>query len=401
MGAETSLVEAEVVAREIGPAIDSALSEAAKVAASVVDDASRERAVSLGVLVREKVAKAEEWRECYYIPAYRAVKNLADFVDPKIKTGKGILKVLSSAISEYDIRKRREEQLEIERREAEARRKREEAERKIREAEEAEKRAREAEEAEKRRKQEAEEAERRRIQAEEDAKRRREEEARRLEQEERARKIKAEEDARLAHAQVADSVGAGEKKADAILETPTPISRVVASPQVSRDSESLGIESDLAKKAADEKAEAERIAAEESERRRIKAEEDARAAREAAATAAAAASAAEAAITSAGVLARRPDERERTVVRWRWDLAGGGTRDGDRRAFLALVAAVHAGRAPVEYLGFDQNHPEKFRPAAINDDVQRLKSQFSCDGLRVFMQEDKQFLIRKKEETWE
>lgn len=388
---EGKVVDAEFIAKEIGPVIDQALAEASRIAANIVDDASRDRAVDLGVLVREKVKQAEDWRETYYMPAYRVAKNLASWCDPRIKQGKAVLEILSSGISRFDIQKRREADLARERAEAEARRIQEEAERKQREAEEAERRAKEAAEAEARRKREAEEAEKRRIQAEAEAKARAEEEARRVEREERERKLKEEEEARLRHAQEAEHVGNGHK-VDSILEKPTAIAAVPASVTTARDQETLRIEQELAQKAAQERAESERKNAEEAAQRQAEEQAKAEQKRKEAEDAAVAAKAAQAAVAATAAIAKRPDERVRTTVSWKWAL------DGDPLvAFFKLAKAVVEGRAPVQYLGFDPSAPEKFRPTAINKDVQALKTAFVCDGIKAYPQEDKVFLANSND----
>ncbi len=385
---DATVVEADVMTREIGPAIDSALADAAKIAASIVDDDSRERAVSIGVLVKERMGQAEAWREKYYDPLYRAAEGIREFCDPKIKTGKAILKTLSAGVSEYDRKKQREADLARERAEAEARRIREEAERKIQEAKEAERKAKEAEEAEKRRKAEAAAAEERRIQAEKEAAEKAERERRVAEQAELDRKRKEEEDARIKHAEVAQEVGNGAAKVDTILESPTPISGVVASPQLDLDKETLRISQDLAAKVAAEKAEAERLASEEAARKQAEATEAARVAKEAAEKAIADAATANAAAEAAGVIAKRPDDRTRKTVTWKWQIR-------DEKAFRALLKAILENRAPIEYAGFDPLKPEKFRPACIGSDVTREKENFRCDGIETWPHEETHFKVER------
>jgi len=386
-------VTLEVIMRDIGPEIDNAMQEAARIAASVKDDESREKAIDVSARVQEKVRSLEGWREEYYVPLYRQAEKIRDLFDPRIKQGKAIVKTIMAAVSDYNVKRERDARIAREKAEAEARRIQEEADRKRREAEEAERKAKEAKEAEARRKKEAEEAEARRVQAEKEAKERQEREAREAAQRERERKMKEEEDARIRHAEEARDVG-NTQKVDTILDTPTPISPVMASPQVAPDRETLRIEQDLARKAADEKAENERKAQEDAEHKRKEAEDAAAKARAEADEAAAQAAAAAAAAAATSIV-KRPDPRTTSVTRWKWDLDSDGTIKGDRDAFLKLAGEVVAGRVPIEYLGFEAAHPEKFRPSAINEDVQRLKDGFACPGLKAYPQQDEQLRKRK------
>ena len=67
-----------------------------------------------------------------------------------------------------------------------------------------------------------------------------------------------------------------------------------------------------------------------------------------------------------------------------------GSEEGDMAAFLTLARAVvdgkilSDGRPAVEYLGFDPKNPTKFRPAAINADVQTSKEKFSAPGIKAY-----------------
>ena len=393
----------EMMVSEIGPAFDSALDTAGKIAASIKDDSSRDSAVGMAEQVKDKLdilshdPKPERddpggLRERYYIPAYRHAEDIRALFDGRIKQGKAILKTIMSGVSEYNVRKEREARLARERAEAEARRQQEEADRKRREAEAAARRAKDAAEAEERRKKEAAAAEARRIQAEAEAKERADRETREAAARETARKIKEEEDARLRHAQEAHDVG-NERKVETILDTQTPISPVLGSVQAQKDFETLKLESQQAEKATQEKVEAERKAQAEAEERRKVAEEEAadakRASDEAAASAAAAAASA-----AATAVVTRPDPRTTAVIRYKWELDSDGTVEGDTKAFLLLARAVVDARAPLEYL-FDPNHPEKFRPQAVNEDVQRLKGEFSCPGLKAYPQRDEQLRGRR------
>lgn len=385
------VVDLDVIRRDIGPAIDKALNEAHRIAAAVKDDTSRELAINAVERVQGHLDSLNRWRKDFYEPKYRDAEEARENFDPRIKSGKAIVKTIMASVSEYNVRKEREARIARERAEAEARRQVEEAERAKQAAIDAERRAKEAIEAEKRRKAEAEEAERRRVAAEAEAKIRAEREAREAAAAETTRKIKEEEDARLRHAQEAKDVG-NVGKVDAILEQPTPISPVLASPHVAPDLKTLALEQELAAKAAAEKAERERQEQEIADADLRKAKADAEAAKEAAAQAEAAAKMAQAAASMAVVT--RPDPRTTSVTRWKWDLDSDGTLAGDRAAFMALAKAVVEGRAPVEYLGFDLDHPDKFRPTAVNADVQRLKERFVCPGLKAYAQQDEQLKRR-------
>lgn len=385
-------VTLEAITRDIGPAIDSAVQDAARVAASIRDDETCARAVDVCAQVKAKVEQLEGWRKELYEPLYRHAEKIRDLFDPRTKEAKAVIKTIMASVSEYKIKKERDARIAREKAEAEARRQREEAERKRREADEAERLAREAAEAEARRKREAEEAEARRIKAEQEAKERKEREEREAAQRERECKQKEEEDARIEHAEEAQRVG-NTQKVDSILDTTTPISPVMASPQVAPDKRTLRIESDLAAKVAEEKAERERQAEAEAKRKKEEAEAQAKKAREEAEAAEAAAKAS-AQAAAASAIVTRPDPRTISVVRYKWDLDSDGTRKGDTDAFLRLARGVVEGRLPVEYLGFDPARPEKFRPTAINEDVQRLKGAFTCDGLKAYPQQDEQLRRR-------
>jgi len=393
----------EVMINDIGPAFDSALKTAAKIAASIVDDASKDSAIGMAEQVKAKLdtlthePDEEEGdpgglRERYYVPAYRHAEDIRALFDGRIKEGRAIVKTIMAGVSEFNVKKEREARIARERAEAEARRIQEEADRKRREAEEAARKAKAAAEAEAKLKKDAEEAEARRVQAEKEAKERADREAREAAAKETARKIKEEEDGRLAHAQEAQDVGSGHK-VGTILETQTPISPVLAGVQAQKDSETLRLESEQAEKATREKAELDRRASEEAEAKRKEAEDAADRAK-ADADAADAAAATAAAAAAATAIVTRPDSRTTAVSRFKWDLDSDGTVAGDKKAFMFLAKAVVEERAPIEYL-FDPEHPEKFRPQAINEDVQRLREAFTCPGLKVYQQRDEQLRRRR------
>lgn len=387
------VVDMAAIKTTLGPSIDKALSLASKIAASVVDDASREIAVDAVEKVQESVEILERWRETEYEEKYyRPGEDVREQFDPRIKAGKAVKKLILSAVSEFNIKKERVARLAREAAEAEARRIQEAADKARREAEEAELRAKQAAEDEAKRKREAEEAERLRIQSEKEAKERREREAREAAAAETRRKQDEEEAARLKHAQSAEDLGNGETKVTAILDNATPISPVVGAPQTTSDLEALRIEKEIADKAAAEKAAIDKAAAEEAEKKRIEAETDARIKREQADQAQAAAAAAVAAATTTITVTK--DKRTTSVKRWKWDLDSDGTEEGDKKAFLLIVRAVADNLLPVEFLGFNPKKATDFRPYIINDSVTELKEKFSCPGIKAYPQQDEQMARR-------
>lgn len=386
------VVDLEIIGRDIGPAIDKALSLAGKLAANVVDQTGMTVAVDAADKVKGYVATLKALRLNHYDPLYRKAEDARSHFDDRIKTGTAIIKTLLAAVSDFNVKAEREARLKREAAEAEARRIQEEADRKRREAEEAAARAKAAAEDEARRKKEAEEAEKRRLQAEKDAKDRQEREIREQAARETQRKLQEEETARLAHAQKAEDVG-NVDKVGTILDSQTPISPTMASPQVAKDSETLRKEQELAQKQADERAELERQAAAEAERKRKESEAEAARLKADADQAAVSAKIAAAAASQAVVVAK--DSRTSSVTTWKWDWDSDGTIQGDTRAFLALVRAVADGKAPVEFLGFDPQKATDFRPSAINDTVQRLKDSFFCPGVKAFPQQDTRLKARR------
>jgi hypothetical protein len=371
---------------EMGPAIDDALSKAAQIAASIVDENTRDIAIRMAEQVQSKLdilshpEKGDDpggLRERYYLPAYRHAEDLRVLLDPRIKQGKAINKTLLSGVSDFNMKKEREECIVKEAREAEARRIVEEAARLQREAEAAAARAKAAAEAEEQRKRDAEAAEQRRIQAEKEAKERQERDAREASAREIQRKLKEEEDHRLAHAQEAQDQGAGQK-VDGILSNPTPISPTLAIPRQAPDQATLQIEQEQARKVAQEKADKESSEAAEAKRKLDEAEAAAAKAQADADAAALAAATAQAAAASA--IVTRPDSRTTASIRYSWELASDGTWEGDIKSFAEFVNAIAAGRAPREYLtDFDQ-----FRAPAVGEDVTKLREKFVCPGLRAY-----------------
>lgn len=388
------VVDIEIIRSSIGPSIDKALHHAARIAASITDDASRELAIDAVEKVKDDcLVVLEKWREKYYVPKYRDAEDARAIFDTRIKEAKAVVKTIMGHVSDYNVRKKREADLARERAEAESRRLREELDRKQLELEAAERRAKEAVEAEKRRAKEAEEAEGRRVQAEKEAKERAERAAREAAAAETTRKLKEEEDARLKQAQLAHDVGNGAAKVDTILESATPISPVLGKAEQTKDLETLRLENEQATRVAEEKVLREQAAAAEAEKARLAAEAEAQAKREELqkATADATSAAAAAAATS---IATREDSRTVSVVRWKYDLDSDGTVDGDRAAVMTLLKAIVDGRAPIEAMGFDENHPEDFRPSWVTKQVSEKKDRFFCPGWKAYPQADEQLKRR-------
>ena len=386
--AEPREVTPEVIYQEIAPAIEDALSRAAKVSAAINSDETRDAAITMAEEVDDQLFKLTHkpdpksgdeggWRERFYVPAYDLATKLREYCDPTIKKGRIIKETLMSGVSKYNNEKDRQERIAREAREAEARRITEEAARKQREADEAAARAKAAVEAEELRKKQAAAAEARRIEAEKEAKEKAEREAREAAAREIQRKIKEEEEHRLAHAQEAKDQGAAQK-VDGILSNPTPISPTLDIPRQAADQETLRLEHEQAKRLAQEKAEKEAADAAEAARVLSEAKASAAKAKADADAAALAAATAQAAVSSA--IVTRPDSRTTATVRYSWELNSDGTWEGDIKAFAEFVNAVASGRVPREYLtDFDQ-----FRAPAVGEDVTKLREKFVCPGLRAY-----------------
>ena len=386
------VIDLEVFRRDIGPSIDKALEMARRIQVNITDDKSLDLATDSAERMAEISDILKNGKEKHHLPLYVIEQDAYNVFAPRMKLAQTLKKDTLGAISDFKDKRERAARLAREKAEREAREIQEEADRKKKAAEEAEARAKQAIEDEKRRKKEAEEAEERRVKAEREAKEKAERDAREAAVRETLRKQKEEEDARLAHAQEAQDQG-NIHKVDSILEQTMPISPVLASPQMAPDLETLRIEKELANKRAAEKAEADKIAAEEAAKKQKEAADEATRLRAEADKAEADAKAAQAmaAVTS---MVTRPDSRTTTVIRWKWDLDSDGTVVGDCAAFLKLARAVADGHAPIEYLGFDPDHPEKFRPEAINKDVTESKDRFSCPGLKAYPQADEQLKRR-------
>lgn len=404
------IIDFNVIRNEMAPEIDRIITHAnttvAKLAVGIKDDETMALAVKEAEFLRDNGQDLlKKWREEFYMEKwYRPGEEVRDFFDSRLKPIAAHMKTLLGHVSDYKGKKEREAKLARERAEAEARRQREEAERKQREAEEAERRAKEAAEAEKRRIKEAQEAEERRIQAEKELKERQEREARESAAKETQRKLKEEEDARMRHAEVAHEEGSGAAKVDTILESATPISPVLggASAQV-KDMETLRLERENATRVAEEKLlkeEAEKAAA---EKRRKEAEAEAFRAREEATAATAAATAAAAAAAAASIPPKTESGTTGTV-RWIWDLESDGSVDGDRNAIIAVLRGVvealdgkmqlPPGFDPLTFIGYDEKHPEDFRPSAITKRVTEDKDRFRWPGIRAYPQQDERLKRR-------
>jgi len=216
------LLPTGAIEAEIRQKLGDVLSEGTELVGNVKDAPARARAVDFGLIIQAKIKAIKSKREEKYAPLARAVENLREMFDTPIKHLEALKKGLSAAISAHDVDVERQQRIERERREAEARRQQEEYERQRREWEAAEAK-RKAEEERKRR--EAEEVAAATKRAEEDRLRREREaieEAKRKEQEALDEKIKAEEDARVQHAEVAQEVG-NVDRVDHILDKPTAI----------------------------------------------------------------------------------------------------------------------------------------------------------------------------------
>lgn len=381
-------VDAEVVKSEVVAYMGNIIEQAQQTALAVQDDASADQAVSLGSMIKAKLVWLKAKRKEVYDPLYQATERVRQEFDDPIKLGTQLEKTLSAAVVDFRLKKRREEEKARLAAEAEARRIREEAERKAREAEAERQRIIRERELEEQRKRDAAEAEARRQREAEEAKAREIQLQAQREQDERARRLREEEDARLAKAQEAKDVGL-EDRVEKILERQTPIAPIVAP---LKTADQLAAEAEAKRKEAEEQ-ERQRLAQEEArkaeEAKRAEEAERVRKMQEEADKAKAEAAAAEAA-AAARVSVTRPDDRMRTSVTWKYEVP-------DQNSFLKLVKAVAEGRAPVEYLGFDPDHPEKFRASAIGKDVLKLKADFGGEaiGIRVWPEEGGSFKAAK------
>lgn len=355
---------------------------------------TRDAITAAAVNLKTKVKELEGAKERYYEPERLRVVQLRDLYNKPLELAKAVLDSASSAVSEYNARKRREAELAREKAEAEARKAREEAEAKKRAAEEAERRAKAEAEARKR----AEEEERLRQEraklAAERAKFEAEQAERARQEAELARKRKEEEEARIAHALEAERVG-NAHKTEAILDRQKALP--AAAPEIPTAPSQAEIEAKAREQAAEleRKAAAERAAA---EARAREAEEKAKAetARREAEEAAAKAKEAEMAASATANLAGRPDDRTRASTNWKYRVA-------DPKAFVKAIAGI-VDRDPsvLEWLGFKLEDPGAFRSAALNKDVTRLKASFQFPGIEAWPEAKENFRtndVKKEEEA--
>ncbi len=383
----TQIMDAAEVQTEITQYLGNVLDEAKKLAEAVKDDQSASQAAVLGTQVKTRVAWLKSKRAEIYEPLYAATERIRLEFDNPIKLGGQLEKTLAAAIIKFKQDKKREEdRLRLEA-EANARRVREEAERKEREEEEERQRVIRDREARERKAREEAAAEERRIAVEAKAKEEAEKARLQREQDERARLMKAEEDARLAKAQEAEKVGLADR-VESILETPEAIAPIAKPLPSSAELEAEKIrkrqeaeaEAETERQRQAKAAEEQRLRDEEAMRLKQMAEETERAKAEAARAEAEAA--AQATVTTA-------DSRMRTNVSAKYEIS-------DEASFRKLVRAVAEGRAPLGFLGFDPEHPEKFRAPALGRHATAIKkdpdfsgkqSELAAIGVRVWLEE--------------
>ena len=390
----TEVIDAEVVKNEVVAYLGNVFDLARNLALAVKDDASANQAAELGTAVKARILWLRNKRKEVYEPLYQATERVRNEYDDPIKMGTALEKTLGAAIIKYQQAKKREEDRLRMEAEAEARRQREEADRKAREAEaERQRIIREQEERERKRREE-EAAEQRRVAAEKKAREDAERAQLQREQDERAARMKKEEDDRIAAAQQAQTVGLPER-VDAILETPRPIAPIANLPSKAElDAEAAR---KFSEKQAQDAAESKRQQ-QAAEEQRLREEEQARMKKlkEDADRAAAEASQAEA-NAAAQATVTQAEERMRTSVTARYEIA-------DRESFLKLTKAVSEGRAPIDWLGFDCEHPEKFRAPAIGRHATKIKNlpdfaakqaEAAAVGVRIWLEEGGTFKAEK------
>ena len=387
MSPASEIIDPSVVRTEITAYLGNVLEQAQAISQAVRDEASANEATSLGVAVKSRLKWLREKRADVYEPLYRATERVRQEYDEPIKLGNQLEKTLAAAVVKFRLDvKREEERLRLQA-EADARRIREEAARKEREAEaERQRIIREREVREQRARDEAAAEERRKL-AEIEAGKKAERERLASEQAERARRIKEEEDARIARAQEAQDVGLPER-VDGILERPTPVAEVV---------KALPTAAENAAKAERERREQEEREAAEKKRQadadeetRIRNEETQRLAKmqDDAARANSAADAAES-MAASQVSVSAEDGRLRTSGSYKYAL-------DDEAGFRRLVKAVADNRAPIGWLNFDPDHPEKFRSTMLGKYVVKLRqdpdasakiAELAALGVRAWLQE--------------
>lgn len=387
MSSTKEIVEASVVKAEIVEYMGNVIEQAQTLALAVKDDESANQAAEVGVAIKSRLVWLKKKREEIYEPLYQATEAVRNEYDNPIKLGVQIEKTLAAAVNKYRLDKRREEErLRLEA-EAEARRVREEAARKEREAQaERERIIKEQQEREQKRREEL-AAEERRVKAE--AKAREDAERARVqrEQDERARLMKEEEDARLAKAQEAHAVGMADR-VESILEKPgaiAPVAKALPTKAVLEEQAELKRKEDAAAAAAEKNREDAAVKEQklrEEEGARMKELQEAADRAKADADLAEASAAAQATVTKA-------DTRMRTNVKAMYEIA-------DEASFRKVVKAVAENRAPIEFLGFDPEHPEKFRASAIGKHATKIKAdpdfaakqaELAAIGIRVWLEE--------------
>lgn len=381
---EMTIADPQVVKAEIVENIGSSIEDARILSVSITDDATCAKAIDLGAKIKTGIKWLKERRKAVYEPLKEATEGVRLEYDNPLKTADQIEKSLAAAVISYRQKKRDEENRARLALEAEAARQKEEAARKEREAAAERERIIKAREADEQRKRDQVAAEERRKQEAIAEEKRQADAKAKKEADERDRQIKEEEDRRLATAQEAENVGLAERS-EQILETQKPVAPLPAP---------LPSSAEIAAKAASDKAAAESAAAEEKRKADEKAAEDKKRTEEAeklmkmdeeAAIAKSQAAEAEA-VASQQVTFARPDERMRTSVSWKYDVP-------NIEALKKLCLAIAQGRAPVEYIGFDPEQPQKFRAAAIQKDVTRMKEQFqgAAIGIRTWPEESGSF----------
>lgn len=384
MSGEMTIVDPAVVKGEVVEYLGSVVEDARVLSLTITDDITCEKAVQLGALVKEKEKWLKGRREAVYEPLKKATETIRLEYDTPLKLADQIGKTLAAAVITYKQKKRDEEkkrQLELE---AEAKRQREEAARKEREAAAERDRIIKERELEEQRKREAAQAEERRKQEAIAAEKKAAEDKAKAEADERARQIKEEEERRLATAQKAHDEGLTDRS-EQILDKQMPVAPIPAPLPSAAETAAKAEEKRKAdeataaeeKRKADEKAAEDKKRQEEADKLKKLDEEAAQAKAKAAETEQAA---------SQQVTVARPEDRMRTNVSWKYDVP-------DEAAFKKLCLAIGQGRCPVEYGGFNPLEPQKFRAAAIQKDVTRLKEQFEGDaiGIRTWPEESGSF----------
>lgn len=385
MSPVTEITDPQLVKAEVVEYLGNVLEDARVLSVTITDDVTLEKAITLGAMIKEKIAYLKNRRKVVYEPLRAATEGVRLEYDNPLKLGDQMERSLSAAVITYKQKKKDEETRARLALEAEAKRVREEAERKEREAQaERERIIREREAREQRERDERVAEEKRKADAE--AKVKAEAAAKvQAEADERARQLREEEDRRVATAAEAENVGLTERS-ETIIDTQQAVAPL-PSP--------LPSSAELAAKAEQDRQAREALAAEEKRKAEAKAAEDKKREEEAAhlrkldeETAIAKANAAESeAAASQQITVTRPDDRLRTSVRWRYDIP-------NEASFRKLCLAIGEGRAPVEYGGFDPLEPQKFRGCPVlQRDVTRLKDQFEGDaiGIRTFPEESGSF----------